>query len=130
MEDVTDKVLKGVTDDMDKEKRDEIINANITAINEEAVRGTHYRSSVRPFFLGNQYFLIVNEIFRDVRLVGAPRQPSASSGATLTTGYGPGIRATFLFSGFMPTRRISQLPIRKRICPISLHTTSPCQLPE
>lgn len=75
MEDVTDKVLKGVTDDMDKEKRDEIINANITAINEEAVRGTHYRSSVRPFFLGNQYFLIVNEIFRDVRLVGAP--PSA-----------------------------------------------------
>ena len=30
---------------------------------------------VRPFFLGNQYFLIVNEVFRDVRLVGAP--PSA-----------------------------------------------------
>ncbi len=30
---------------------------------------------LRPFFLGNQYFLIVNEVFRDVRLVGAP--PSA-----------------------------------------------------
>ena len=30
---------------------------------------------VVPFFLGNQYFLIVNEVFRDVRLVGAP--PSA-----------------------------------------------------
>ena len=30
---------------------------------------------VMPFFLGNQYFLIVNEVFRDVRLVGAP--PSA-----------------------------------------------------
>ena len=75
MEDVTDKVLKGVTDGMDKEKRDEIINANITAINAEAVKGTHYRSAVRPFFLGNQYFLIVNESFRDVRLVGAP--PSA-----------------------------------------------------
>ncbi len=75
MEDVTEKVLRGVTDDMDKVKRDEIINANITAINNEAVSGTHYRSAVRPFFLGNQYFLIVNEIFRDVRLVGAP--PSA-----------------------------------------------------
>jgi len=75
MEDVTDKVLNGVTDDMDKNKRDEIINANIAAINAEAVRGNNYRSAVRPFFLGNQYFLIVNEVFRDVRLVGAP--PSA-----------------------------------------------------
>ena len=75
MEDVTDRVLKGVTDDMDKEKRDAVINANITAINAEAVKGTGYLSAVRPFFLGNQYFLIVNEVFRDVRLVGAP--PSA-----------------------------------------------------
>ena len=75
MEDVTDRVLRGVTDDMDKEKRDAIINANITAINAEAVKGTNYQSAVRPFFLGNQYFLLVNEVFRDVRLVGAP--PSA-----------------------------------------------------
>lgn len=75
MEDVTDRVLAGVTDDMAKEKKDAIINANITAINTEAVKGTHYLSAVRPFFLGNQYFLIVNEVFRDVRLVGAP--PSA-----------------------------------------------------
>jgi hypothetical protein len=75
MEDVTDRVLNGITEDMNKEKRDAIINANITAINAEAVKGTHYLSAVRPFFLGNQYFLIVNEVFRDVRLVGAP--PSA-----------------------------------------------------
>jgi len=75
MEDVTYRVLQGVTDDMEREKREEIINANITAINTEAVRGTNYLSAVRPFFLGNQYFLIVNEVFRDVRLVGAP--PSA-----------------------------------------------------
>jgi hypothetical protein len=75
MEDVTDRVLKGVTDGMDREKRAAVINANITAINTEATRGTHYLSAVRPFFLGNQYFLIVNEVFRDVRLVGAP--PSA-----------------------------------------------------
>ena len=75
MEDVTGKVLEGVTDDMDAEKREALINANITAINAEAVKGTHYNSMVVPFFLGNQYFLIVNEVFRDVRLVGAP--PSA-----------------------------------------------------
>jgi hypothetical protein len=75
MEDVTGKVLEGVTDDLDAEKREARINVNITAINAEAVKGTNYNSMVVPFFLGNQYFLIVNEIFRDVRLVGAP--PSA-----------------------------------------------------
>src|SRR5512133_1197581 len=72
MEDVTEKVLNGVTDDMPKDDREAIINANITAINTEAVKGTHFLSMVRPFFLGNQYFLIVNEVFRDVSLVGAP----------------------------------------------------------
>ena len=72
MEDVTEKVLEGVTDNMDKDDREEIINANIVSINAEAVKGTRYLSMVRPFFLGNQYFLIVNEVFRDVRLVGAP----------------------------------------------------------
>jgi hypothetical protein len=75
MEDVTDRVLDGVTDDMDSDKRDAVINANIASIAGEAVKGTHYQAAVRPFFLGNQYFLIVNEVFRDVRLVGAP--PSA-----------------------------------------------------
>lgn len=75
MEDVTDKAFNGVTDGMDPEKREAVINANIKTINEEAVKGTHYLAMVRPFFLGNQYFLIVNEVFRDVRLVGAP--PSA-----------------------------------------------------
>ncbi len=75
MEDVTDRVLEGVTDDMDESKREAVVNANIVKITAGAVEGTDYRAAVRPFFLGNQYFLIVNEIFRDVRLVGAP--PSA-----------------------------------------------------
>ncbi len=72
MEDVTDRVLEGVTNGMDAVKREALINANITTVNNDAVKGTHYQSMVRPFFLGNQYFLIVNEVFRDVRLVGAP----------------------------------------------------------
>ncbi|MFZ2287934.1 MAG: S46 family peptidase [Bacteroidales bacterium] len=72
MEDVTDRVLEGVTEEMDKDKREATVNANITAISSEAVKGTHYLAAVRPFFLGNQYFLIVNEVFRDVRLAGAP----------------------------------------------------------
>ena len=72
MEDVTDKVLKGVTEGMDPTERDKIINSNISEINTKAAEGTGYSASVRPFYMGNQYFLFVNEIFRDIRLVGAP----------------------------------------------------------
>lgn len=75
MEDVTDRVLEGITDGISKADRDAIINANILSITSEAVKGTHYTAIVRPFYLGNQYFLIVNEVFKDIRLVGAP--PSA-----------------------------------------------------
>jgi hypothetical protein len=75
MEDVTDKVLTGVTEGMQQAEMNKIINANILAIRNKAVEGTGFTASVRPFFMGNQYFLFVNELYRDVRLVGAP--PSA-----------------------------------------------------
>ena len=72
MEDVTDKVLAGVTDEMAPEEREKLISSNIGTIQKNATDGTGYRAMVRPFFMGNQYFLFVNETFRDVRLVGAP----------------------------------------------------------
>jgi hypothetical protein len=75
MEDVTERVLTGVTEGMQQAEMDKIINANITAIRNKAMEGTGYMASVRPFYMGNQYFLFVNELYRDVRLVGAP--PSA-----------------------------------------------------
>ena len=72
MEDVTRQVLEGVTDDMDEETRSGIVKANIAVVTDEAVRGTHYKAIVKPFYYGNQYFMYVNEVFTDVRLVGAP----------------------------------------------------------
>lgn len=72
MEDVTEQVLKGVTDCIDDPDRNNLINANITAIIKNATEGTGYAASVRPFYMGKQFFLFVNEAFRDVRLVGAP----------------------------------------------------------
>ncbi len=75
MEDVTGKVLSGVNDGMNDEVRDRIISGNVDAIVKEAVAGTDYSAFVRPFYMGNQYFLFVNETYRDIRLVGAP--PSA-----------------------------------------------------
>ena len=75
MEDVTEKVLMGVDEDMELEAREAKIDANIQEIMTMAVEGTDYTASVRPFFMGNQYFLMVYETFNDIRLVGAP--PSA-----------------------------------------------------
>jgi len=72
MEDVTDKVLNGVTGGMSQTDRDNLISDNMKEIQKNAVEGTGYRASIRPFYMGNQYFLFVNEIFRDIRLVGAP----------------------------------------------------------
>ncbi len=75
MEDVTDKVMKDITDEMSGAKRETKIADAIKKIVKKAIEGTHYKASVKPFFSGNQYFLFVSEVFKDVRLVGAP--PSA-----------------------------------------------------
>jgi hypothetical protein len=75
MEDVTEQVLEGVNEEMKADERNKIIAANIKTIKEEAIKDTHYTAVLKPFFSGNQYFMFVNEVFKDVRLVGAP--PSA-----------------------------------------------------
>jgi hypothetical protein len=75
MEEVTDKMLKGITSDMDAESRQKVLNDNSDEIRKNAVDGTRYTARISPFFMGNQYFLMVYETFNDVRFVGAP--PSA-----------------------------------------------------
>lgn len=75
MEDVTDQVLKGVTDNMSSDEREKLISYNQSEIRSKAIEGTGYSATIRPFFMGNQYFIFVNETYRDIRLVGAP--PSA-----------------------------------------------------
>lgn len=72
MEDVSEKVLAGVTPGMDEDKRNSIIKANIANVEAKAIEGTHYKAKIKPFYYGNQYFLFVNEVFEDVRLVGVP----------------------------------------------------------
>lgn len=75
MEDVTDRALKGVGDEMPQAERDSMVKANAAGVIAKATAGMHYEAAVEPFYYGNQYFLFVYEKFRDVRLVAAP--PSA-----------------------------------------------------
>ena len=72
MEDVTEQVLRGTDDHMADDVRANIIDKNIKSVGEAAIRGTHYSYVIKPFYYGNQYFMYINEVFTDVRLVGAP----------------------------------------------------------
>ena len=75
MEDVTQQVLEGVTEQMSELERQGIIEANIKKISEATLQGMDrrfYSVRITPAYYGNQYFLYLNQIFRDVRLVGAP----------------------------------------------------------
>ena len=72
MEDVTQSVLKGVADNMSETERQKLIEKNIAEVKEKATKNNHYTAVIKPFYYGNQYFMYVNEVFKDVRLVGAP----------------------------------------------------------
>ena len=72
MEDVTSTVLGGISDEMEEKEKHKIISGTIADIVKKAKEGTHYNASVKSFYYGNEYYLFVTEVFKDVRLVGAP----------------------------------------------------------
>ena len=74
MEDVTGKVLQD-TEGLEGETLQDKIDSNSKIIMQEASQSGKFKTEVKPLFYGNQYFLYVYKVYRDVRLVGAP--PSA-----------------------------------------------------
>ena len=72
MRDVTEKVLFNITPDMAEDERQAKIEANIKKLIEDTQKETSYKVSIKPFFLGNEYYMLFNEVFTDVRLVGCP----------------------------------------------------------
>ncbi|MBR4739015.1 MAG: S46 family peptidase [Bacteroidales bacterium] len=72
MEDVTAKVTESITDDMSESDRTAALRKACKEIEDAAVAGTQYSAQVKSMFNGNQFFLFVHIIYRDVRLVGAP----------------------------------------------------------
>ena len=72
MEDVTEQVNAALSDDMSESERSRAIKEVCDRIAKKAVEGTIYDAQVKPMFNGNQFFLFVHIIYKDVRLVGAP----------------------------------------------------------
>ena len=72
MRDVTDQVLEGVTIDMPEADRQAKVDENMKKIIAAVEKETKYKVSIKPYFLGNEYYLLLNEVYTDVRLVGCP----------------------------------------------------------
>ena len=75
IEDVTDKILSELHDTLTERERNEKIFELSGKISKLATKDTYYDACVKSFFAGSEYYLFVYEIYKDVRLVGAP--PSA-----------------------------------------------------
>lgn len=72
IEEVTDAVLQNITLNMSEQEREKTIRGQSDQMIAEKIKNTHYTAFVRPFFNGNRYFLFVTEVFKDIRLAGAP----------------------------------------------------------
>lgn len=74
MKDVSEEVFEGA-ENLTEEEKQKQIKKNIANIEKVAGENGKFRTQVKPLFYGNQYFLYVYKIYKDVRFVGAP--PSA-----------------------------------------------------
>jgi len=72
IDDVTALVFEGVTNDMDEAAKQSLIDQNIDKTTKAAKKEAWQNANVKSFFDGNQYILFITEIYKDVRLVGAP----------------------------------------------------------
>jgi hypothetical protein len=82
MDNVTDSVLAGVTDEMNEEEREKKINENKERIIDSVTDSLeyYYYADIDDFFQENQYYLSLYIEYSDVRLVGTPPDDLAKFG--------------------------------------------------
>ena len=72
IDDVTKSVLFGINETDDDAKKEATMRRNVEQLIKDATNGTLYEAEIKPFNYGNDFYLIVKEVFEDVRLVGTP----------------------------------------------------------
>lgn len=72
MEDVTERINSQLGPDLNVKERNRRVDSISRQIEKEATAGTNLMANIKPYFNGNQFFMSVFRIFKDVRLVGAP----------------------------------------------------------
>jgi hypothetical protein len=79
-EDVSEKILPELNEQMTGEERSKKIQDITSKIEKEASGTAHYEARVQPIYEGNKFYLFVYETFRDIRLVGTPPQSMGKFG--------------------------------------------------
>jgi hypothetical protein len=74
MENVTEKVLQGVTPATTELERIAIVQKNIAQIEQTAKVSDAYAVYVRDMYVGSEYYLFVFKQYNDIRLVGTPEE--------------------------------------------------------
>ena len=72
MEDVTDSILKNVTDKMTETERNKKIETEIQKLKAKYSENNRYQVEIKPLYYGNQYIMYIYQVFKDIRLVGTP----------------------------------------------------------
>jgi hypothetical protein len=72
MEEVTSKILTPEVLKLSGKEKNAKIEELKKQLVKEASEGTTYDVNIRDFFAGNEYYLFVYEVYKDIRLVGAP----------------------------------------------------------
>ncbi len=75
MDDVTSRVMERITPEMSESERSAAIAKVVEILKQEEAADGKYEVSVKGFYNGNEFYRFVYEVYKDVRLVGAP--PSA-----------------------------------------------------
>ncbi len=75
MDDVTKVITDKIKPEMNESERASTISKIVESLKEEASENGKYDVSVKSFYNGNEFYRFVYQVYRDVRLVGAP--PSA-----------------------------------------------------
>lgn len=71
IKDVTADINFGV-DGLTGTERVQKMQGNLDQLIKDATTGNHYSATIKPFNYGNEFYMIVQETFKDVRLVGTP----------------------------------------------------------
>ncbi|MEI8201924.1 MAG: S46 family peptidase [Bacteroidota bacterium] len=72
MDDVSKRVMAELPAKLSEKERNDKLQEIFKKIQAEETKGTNYEAVVKSFFDGNEFYLFVYEIFKDVRLAGAP----------------------------------------------------------
>ncbi len=72
MADVTDSILPNISDTLKGSDRTAAIRKITSELKKNASEDGKYNVVIKSFFSGNEYYMFVYEVFKDIRLVGAP----------------------------------------------------------